>query len=220
MTGTIGELFDPGAMAIVVAGTALATAARSGWRDIWYGAKALSGISRRRFDEDANRVALARTVTALNRDGPLCADLPLPPDTSLARMVSAFVRHGSGAPMHALRRSDRAAREIERASAARMFEYAGELAPVFGLVGTLFAITQMMPEIDGANSASLAAIATAVLSTIYGVLLAHLVCIPIARKIERAGEREEAAREQLVNWFDDQVGADKSPPPAIVRDAA
>lgn len=220
MTGTIGELFDPDAMAIVFTGTMLATAARSGWGDLWCGAKALTRIGHRKFDEDANRIALAQTASAIQRDGYLCAETPMPPDGSLARMIDAYVRHGTLEAMHTIRRADRAVREAGRARAVSVFEYAGELAPVFGLVGTLFAITRMMPDVDGSTAASLAAIATAVLSTIYGVLLAHLVCIPIAGRIERAGEREETAREELASWLDRQLRGEDVPAAARLRDVA
>ena len=209
---SMGQLYDPGALVIVVAGTALATVARSGWRDMACAGRALTRIAASGFDEDANRVALARTSAAIARDGVLCADVPLPPDPSLARMVSAYLRHNSLEALHDLRRAERATREIARTRAVRVFEYAGELAPVFGLVGTLFAVTTMAPGADGASARSLAVIATAALSTIYGVLFAHLVCFPVARRIERAGEREEAARDDLAEWLTRQLLTHPAPP--------
>jgi chemotaxis protein MotA len=209
MTSGIGQLFDPGALAIVVAGTLIATTARCGWRDLGHAAMALVARGTQRFDEDANRVALARTASAIAREGVLCADVPLPPDPSLARMVDGFLRHGTLEAFHAVRRAARAEREIVRASAVRVFEYAGELAPVFGLVGTLFGITQMVPHAHAAPTAMLGAIATAVLSTLYGVLLAQLVCLPIASRIERADERAEAARERLAEWLERHLRDDR-----------
>lgn len=218
--GTIGQLFDPGAAAIVIAGTALATAARSGWGDVWHAGRTLGRIGRAGFDEDANRIAIARTAAAIERAGVLCADAPLPPDPALARMIDAFLRQGSLDALHTVRRADRVAREIERSRAVRVFEYAGELAPVFGLVGTLFAITQLMPGAGGNTAGSLAVIATAALSTLYGVLFAHLVCIPLARRIERAGEHEEAARERLTEWLNRHLRNNEPATPARLRGVA
>lgn len=217
VTGAIGQLFDPGALMIVLAGTLIATAARCGWRELWLAGVSVFQQRARRFDADANRVALARTATAIAREGPLCADVPLPPDRSLARMVDSFVRHGTLEAFHAVRRATRAEREIARANVVRVFEYAGELAPVFGLVGTLVGITQMVPAAHGSSTNMLGAIATAVLSTLYGVLLAQLVCIPIARRIERASEREEAARDQLAEWLDRHLREDRPAPPPPAR---
>ncbi len=220
MIGDIAQVFDPGALAIVLAGTLAATAARCGPRDLREAGFALSRLGQSDFDEDDNRVALARTVHEIEAKGPLCADVSLPPDPSLAKVVSAYLRHASLENMHTVRRAERAEREVTRSAAIRVFEYAGELAPVFGLVGTLFAITQLAPGDGSVVESTLGAIATAVLSTLYGVLVAHILCIPVARAIERRGEREERARDQLIEWLDRHLHEEPSARPVRIRDAA
>ncbi|MDJ0643657.1 MAG: MotA/TolQ/ExbB proton channel family protein [Erythrobacter sp.] len=201
MTSTLAQMFDPGALTIVLSGTLLATAARCGWQDLKHAAIAVAQLRRGSFDEDGNRAALAHTVHEIEANGTLGADAPLPPDPSLAKVVNAYLRHSSVEAMQNARRAERTAREMERGAAARTFEYAGELAPVFGLVGTLFAMTQLAPTENDMVQATMSSIATAVLSTLYGVLIAHMLCFPIARAIERHGEREEAARERLIEWL-------------------
>ncbi len=213
MIENAAQLIDPGALAIVLAGTGIATFARCGWSDLRAAAVEAARLGRSGFDEAANRRALSRTIREIQRVGLLGADAPLPPDRSLAVAVAALLKSGSLDAFHTARRADRAAREAARAAAIRVFEYAGELGPVFGLVGTLFAITQFVPGAGSAAAAqdptitTLAAVGTAVLSSLYGVLTAHLVCIPIAHAIERKGEREEDARSRLAGWVDDEITA-------------
>ena len=202
MNANFAQVIDPGALTIVLTGTLLATAARCGWRDLREAGRALGPLGHSAFDHDANQVALAKTVREIDARGPLCADISRPPDPSLAKVVDAYLRHSSLEAMHSVRRAERVSREVARSAAARTFEYAGELAPVFGLVGTLFAITQLVPGAGSVVESTMGAIATAVLSTLYGVLTAHTLCIPLARAIERQGEREEEAREQLIDWLD------------------
>jgi chemotaxis protein MotA len=48
-------------------------------------------------------------------------------------------------------------------------------------------------------------VSTAVLTSLYGALLAHLLCYPLASAIERRGLGEEREREALANWFIEQV---------------
>lgn len=215
------QFVDPGALIIVLAGTFLATAARCGWSDLRVACAALLAIRKRTVDETANRVAMARLLKDINRAGPLCTDHPPPPDPELARPVAAYLRSGSADTLHILRRADRAKREMRRGIAVRAFEYAGELAPVFGLVGTLYAITQIAP-VAGEESAlaTLGAIGTAVMSSLYGVLIAHLLCIPIARAIERQSEREEEVHNALLDWFVSELPSDKPVALANVRGAA
>ena len=221
MVSSVAQMIDPGALAIVLAGTLLATIARCGWSDIRRATIALFQLRTQFFDADANRTSLAKTLRTIEQKGPLCADVPLPPDPGLAKAIAAFLQAGSLDALHSLRRSQRAAREAERSSAVRVYEYAGELAPVFGLVGTLVAITQLVPQAgETATETTLAAIATAVLSTLYGVLTAHLICIPIGRAIERKGEREDFEREELFEWLDLHLRGLRSVSAARLRDVA
>jgi chemotaxis protein MotA len=83
---------------------------------------------------------------------------------------------------------------------------------VFGLIGTLYGLTQLAP--GGAGNASLAimgAVSSAVLTSLYGALLAHLVCHPLASAIERRGAADEHAREALADWFTQQLAVTDEP---------
>ena len=220
MISNISQMLDPGALAIVLAGTLIATAARCGPRDLRGAGSALAGLGRSDFDADRNRVALAKTVSEIKAKGPLCADVSLPPDPSLAKVVKAYLRHASLEAVHVARLAERTEREVSRGTAVRAFEYAGELAPVFGLVGTLFAITQLAPTESSVVESTMGAIATAVFSTLYGVLTAHILCIPIARAIERRGARQEASRDKLIDWLCGQLSKDPPTLTARIRDAA
>lgn len=195
--------FDPAALFVVLAGTAIATLARCGFSAIRAAIGALVRLPAPGFDEDANRAALARCASEIATRGHLCAECPLPPDRALARLADTYLTSGSLDALHTEARALRTVREVARAQAVRVFEFAGELAPVFGLVGTLFAITRLTP-VAGSTSAevTMAAVATAVLSSLYGVLTAHLVYIPLAHAIERKGDREEDMRGDLLDWFE------------------
>jgi chemotaxis protein MotA len=213
MPNTILSLLDAGALAIVLAGTVIACAARCGWREFGAALKAAIRLAQRGFDADANRRALALALTAIQRDGAHRADPALPPDRALGLMLETYLRHGSVEMMQTVCRAERALHDARRAGAAQVFVWAGELAPVFGLIGTLFAFTQIAPAAgDDTVRLTMTAIATAVLSTLYGALTAHLLCYPLASAIERRGLAEERSRATLASWFADQV-AKAAPPP-------
>lgn len=206
MPHTFSALFDPGALGIVVAGTVLATVARCGWRDFGAALRAAGRLLRRGFQSDANRRALALAVTAVQRDGHRRADPALPPDRALGLMLEHYLRHGTLDALAHIRRSERALDEARRVSAAQVFGWAGELAPVFGLIGTLYGFTQLTPHPDAAATTTImSAISTAVLTSLYGALIAHLVCFPLASAIERRGNADERARAALADWFVAQI---------------
>jgi chemotaxis protein MotA len=206
MPTSIASLFDPRALAIVVAGTVLACAARCGWKAFSEAWLASATLMRRGFDAEANRRALAMALSTIRLDGPYRADPVPPPDRTLALMLDRFLKLGGIEALHSTLRTERAVAASRRLSAAQVFGTAGDLAPVFGLIGTLYALTQLDP-VAGADATRLtvAAMATAVHSTLYGALLAHLLFYPLASAIERRGLAEEQGRDALADWFADQI---------------
>lgn len=213
MPSSISALIDPGAFMIVMAGTVLACAARCGWQNFGAALREAGALLKPGFDDDANRKALAQAITAIRRDGPHRADPALPPDRALGMMLETYLRYGSIEVLRRTRRSERALDEARRVSAAQVFVWAGELAPVFGLIGTLYGFTQLTPNTAATTTVTImAAISTAVLTSLYGALLAHLLCFPLASAIERRGLSREQSREALAEWFADQVAAPAIPP--------
>jgi chemotaxis protein MotA len=68
--------------------------------------------------------------------------------------------------------------------AAALLRRAGEVAPAMGLVGTLVGLVRMLSSLD--NPASIGpAMAVAILATLYGAVLANMVLLPLAHKLER-----------------------------------
>jgi len=205
----MSSLFDPAALGVVVVGTVIATLARCGPSDFREALGAAGRLVRGGFAGEPNRKALAQAADAIQRDGPRRADPPLPPDPALAALVASYLRHGALDALAGLRRADRAIEDARRYAAAQVFTCAGELAPVFGLIGTLYGLTQLAPAGAGAGGATatiMAAVSTAVLTSLYGALIAHLVCFPLASAIERRGLADDAAREALADWFVAQAG--------------
>lgn len=196
---------DPLGGAVVVAGTALATLARVGLASCRTALRHVAALSRPGFDLPAVRAQLAQTVEQIRRDGVIRAQ-PIPlADAELWDASHALCRFRSVEAMLREHERHRALREAERAQAGEALVAAGELAPVMGLVGTLLSLGRM----PGAELASevdiLGAVSMAVVSTLAGLLLAHLLFLPLAQAIERRGRREEHAREELVQWLARQL---------------
>lgn len=208
MLPTMSSLFDPGALAVVVMGTLIATLARCGLADFGEALGAAARLVRGGFAGEPNRKALALAAGAIQREGPRRADPPLPPDPALAALVASYLRHGALDTLAGLRRADRAIEDARRYAAVQVFTCAGELAPVFGLIGTLYGLTQLAPSAADASATAtiMTAVSTAVLTSLYGALIAHLACFPLAGAIERRGLADEAAREALADWFVAQAG--------------
>ena len=71
-----------------------------------------------------------------------------------------------------------------------IFKSLGDVAPAMGMIGTLVGLVAMLSNMDDPKSIG-PAMAVALLTTLYGAMLANLVCLPIAVKLgNRAAEEK------------------------------
>jgi chemotaxis protein MotA len=64
----------------------------------------------------------------------------------------------------------------------KVFAAIGDSAPAFGMFGTLVGLVQMLSTMSDPTSIG-RAMAVALLTTLYGVLIAHLIALPISEKL-------------------------------------
>ena len=87
---------------------------------------------------------------------------------------------------------------IQREEAgSRVFSAIGESAPAFGMFGTLVGLVQMLSSMSDPTSIG-RAMAVALLTTLYGVLIAHLIALPIADKLEAKSQAARATRSLII----------------------
>lgn len=80
-----------------------------------------------------------------------------------------------------------------RHRAAAILRRAAEVSPAMGLIGTLVGLVQMLGNLDSPERIG-PAMSVALLTTLYGALMANVVFLPLASKLER-----NATVEQLVS---------------------
>jgi chemotaxis protein MotA len=73
---------------------------------------------------------------------------------------------------------------------ARVFRTIGEIAPAFGMIGTLIGMVQMFANMSDPTSLG-PYMATALLATLYSAVLANVIALPLAEKIERRVDEED-----------------------------
>lgn len=80
---------------------------------------------------------------------------------------------------------------------ARIFKAIGDSAPAFGMIGTLVGLVQMLANMSDAASIG-PAMAIALLTTLYGAVIANLMALPIADKLETKTEEERLTKELIL----------------------
>lgn len=78
-----------------------------------------------------------------------------------------------------------------------LFKGMGESAPAFGMIGTLVGLVQMLANMTDAASIG-PAMAVALLTTLYGAVLANVLFIPLADKLALRSSEEERNRRLIV----------------------
>jgi chemotaxis protein MotA len=96
----------------------------------------------------------------------------------------------------------------------RVLEYMGACAPAFGMVGTLIGLVQMLRNLKDPSGIG-GGMATALITTFYGSILANLVFIPLAGKLSIRSKRETTLKEMIVEGV---LGILRGESPTTVRD--
>lgn len=87
--------------------------------------------------------------------------------------------------------------EERHAKGRRIMDTMGQLSPAFGMIGTLIGLIQMLSELDDPDKLS-SGMATALITTLYGALLANLFFIPVAGKLKARSEDEILLKEVMI----------------------
>lgn len=79
--------------------------------------------------------------------------------------------------------------DARHAEGAEIFMGIGDSAPAFGMIGTLIGLVGMLANMSDPSAIG-PQMAVALLTTMYGALLANIACIPIANKLEFYNKQE------------------------------
>lgn len=75
--------------------------------------------------------------------------------------------------------------------------FMGEAAPAFGMIGTLIGLVQMLRQLEDPSQIGVG-MATALLTTFYGALLANLLFIPLSGKLQTRSKEEDTVRQMMI----------------------
>ena len=96
---------------------------------------------------------------------------------------------------------------------AKVFTAMGDVAPAMGMIGTLIGLVQMLANMDDPSSIG-PAMAVALLTTLYGVLIANVIAKPIAEKLD--ARMQQQAKLQIL-WTDALLAIQDGKNPRIIE---
>ncbi|WDR02609.1 MotA/TolQ/ExbB proton channel family protein [Devosia algicola] len=96
----------------------------------------------------------------------------------------------------------------------RVFKSLGDAGPAFGMIGTIVGLVQMLGNMEDPSAIG-PAMAVALLTTLYGAVLANLVCLPIADKLTAKLEVEEINQTLII---DGVLAVRSGTSPSLIRE--
>jgi len=142
---------------------------------------------------------LTELAKVARRDGLLALENELPniDDPFLARGLELVIGGASKEELQDNLTTEISCIHERHTTGKKILDSLGSSAPAFGMIGTLIGLIQMLRELDDPSQIGLG-MATALLTTLYGALLANLICIPLAGKLETRDKEEMLLREMML----------------------
>lgn len=78
-----------------------------------------------------------------------------------------------------------------------IFQAIGTYAPAFGMIGTLIGLIQMLRNLSDPSAIGMG-MSVALLTTLYGALVANMIALPIAGKLEQRTKEETSTRRMVL----------------------
>ena len=176
----LAPFLDPLALLIVGGGTALAVLLRTPLGDLGRSLSALRVLGRRRFDAEPLLAQIAALTRIARRHGVIALDRSVIADADVARLLQ----------------HRRLARFERHRAAADVWTGMAEVAPAMGMIGTLIGLVGMFVAMKDPAAIG-GAMAVALLTTLYGAILASLVALPVASRLKRQARHEAHERARL-----------------------
>jgi chemotaxis protein MotA len=216
MGGDFRMFYDVHAVIIIFGGSLAATMIRFPFSAILHGmpmgmrfAFTMRSISSRDLVDE-----LARLAEVARKQGPVGLEKVETDDPFLAKGIR-YVADGYDLDFirdNLERDRDNFLMHLEEGS--KIYRAIGDCAPAFGMIGTLIGMVQMFSNMSDPSKLG-PFMAVALLATLYGALVANLVCLPIADKLHVKLLEEDTNRTLIIDGI---LMIRDAKSPALVRE--
>ena len=195
----LGTFVDYSSMAIVFGGSASAALISFPIRNVLAVAKVVKNCFLSKSRDPRELITeVVRYAEVARRDGILALE-NVTDDIDDPFIVSGVQMAVDGTDpdlIESIMMNDLEAVEARHAEGKALFDNIGKFAPAFGMIGTLIGLVIMLQNMNDPSAIG-PGMAVALITTLYGALLANLVALPMAEKLGRRS-REEVLLKMIV----------------------
>jgi len=213
--GSLGLFFDAISVIIVIGGGSMAAMIRFSMTDI----KSAMKVAKHAFSDklpDMKELIekIEELSTLARKEGILALERVELENEFLQKGINYLVDGADSEQLESLMYTDISNTVERHEQGAGIFEALGDAAPAFGMVGTLVGLVNMLANMDDPASIG-PAMAVALLTTLYGSVIANLVALPIADKLKYRSGKEEKLQLLIVVAL---LGIQKGENPKILKE--
>jgi chemotaxis protein MotA len=188
-SGGIGLFIDVPSILIVVAGSLFVVMMKFNLKQFLGSIKI--GMKAFMFKIDKPEDLIEQSVTmadAARKGGFLALEEAVITNTFMQKAVDMLVDGHDGDVVRNALEKDIALTEDRHKTGIGIFKAMGDVAPAMGMIGTLVGLVAMLSNMDDPKSIG-PSMAVALLTTLYGAVIANMIAIPMADKLSlRMGE--------------------------------
>lgn len=198
--GNFGAYFDKHAVIVIFGGATAATMTRFPFSVIAHGLPmgvkyAFGGraMHPRELIEELTRIA-----DLMRKGGPMALESVEIQDPFLAQGVRYLV---DGYDKEFIRTTMETDRDIflqRLDEGSKVYRAYGDCAPAWGMIGTILGMVTMFANMSDPSKLG-PAMATALLATLYGAVIANMICLPLADKLHLKKEEEDVSRTLIID---------------------
>jgi chemotaxis protein MotA len=197
LNGSLGAFIDIPSVLIVLGGTVACTLISESLGQVLSAAKVAMNAFFNKAPNPVKTIELiAELAAAARRDGILALESVQIDDRFLAKGVRLAVDGIAPEEIKSSMIGEYVSLKGRHKRGQKLFRFMCGTAPAMGMIGTLIGLVQMLQSLDDPSSIG-PAMAVALLTTMYGAILAFVICAPIADKLETR-TKEETENMQIV----------------------
>ena len=196
--GDAGSFVNTPGLMIVVAGTLAVTLMKFPLAHMLGAFKVALGAFVIRMDEPPDLIRQSVELAEVaRREGLLGLESVEVKNAFLARGIQLAVDGNEPDLVHRVLQREIDLTVARQREGNSIFSAIGDIAPAMGMIGTLIGLVQMMSNMDDPTTIG-PAMAVALLTTLYGAVLANAIALPIADKLDLRSREESRNRELIL----------------------
>ncbi|MGY8802213.1 MAG: MotA/TolQ/ExbB proton channel family protein, partial [Pseudomonadales bacterium] len=179
----LGAFIDTPSMLIVVGGSIMVVMLRSSLGEFLGAVSVLGKTFKNKLDDQGQLIEqIVELATIARKDGMIALEGQEIANPFLAKAISMLVDGTDASVIKGSLEREKDMTKMRHDQGAKIFSAWGEIAPAMGMIGTLIGLVQMLGNMSDPKAIG-PAMAVALLTTMYGAILANVFCLPIAMKL-------------------------------------